>query len=487
MLEAYSDSLFEAAHVLVDSSLRNSEQPGLRELELLRTLSFTDVRRLAHPQRKLLLAGMLMARIRADDNVAALELAEVTGERGFNRLLTPDPASEFHALEAALAEVYLATGYSTKAVLHAHRLLESVEEGASPAWELRTYGICAAAHAIDGDHRTAQSFLDRVARLKAQQGWPSDQVEFMDAIAEIVIAFTSMDGARIRLLRDATTRLPEREPTALSLVHLIQALALFADGDVTGTLAGSAIVAHGSDLPTGPSFIRMCALAIEAIVLIQRGTPAQALALLHDVPALHDHYVCFDVVRASAFILMGDYRAALQVTDGCMRERATHSRWMMPATLLRRAIANMRLGNTEEAAKDGVDALGFVESVSPQLGLIMLPTRDLLSLGVRIFAEQPRLLPRLGKLQQDIRRLPKFITPSFPLPSLSPRERIIAIQLRGDKSYAELAADLHVSPSTVKSQANAVAKKLGAHTREEAVERLEQSGFYTIYGETPAA
>lgn len=489
MVQRSATELGSAAHVeaaqrLVMSMLRGgTHEPGLRDLDLLLSLSVAHIRDLPHPVRKLVLAGMLMARVRQDDTSNALELAARIEEAGFCRLLTPQPAHGFHALEAALAETYLAAGYPTTAVKHAERLLASVRETDAENWLLRSYALCAAAYAVDGEHRIAQGYLTDIAVLRERLGWPTESPCFMEATAELVIAFTALDRERVLELDARVAGLAELDPLATSLVGLIHAIALFLNGDISWSLAASASVAHGAVQPAGPSLVRMCALAVEAMALIQRGTPAQAIALLRDVAPPPCHFVCFDTVRASAFIAMGDYRAALRVTEGCARDRATHNRWMLPGALLRRAIANMRVGNTIEAVTDGLDALTFGENAVPQLGLVMLPQRYLTELGVRMLVAQPGALPQLAALRNDIRRLPSVVSPAVQMPTLSRRERIVAVCMRGERNYGEIAEVLHVSPSTVKSQANAIAKKLGVRTREEAVSLLEASGFYLVYGE----
>lgn len=460
------------------------QEPTLRDLELLASISVSQARRLPHASRKLLLAGMLMARVRSDNNETALGLAELVKDGGLNRLLSPPPARGFLALEAALAETYLAVGLSEEAVHHANRLLSALPEVEDPVWRLRCLSVGAAAAALDGDHAAAQRHLDEVVRVRAVQGWPSDEVSVLDAFGELVVAFTALDRGRVGRLCGAMSALPQGDAAVAALRGLIRAMHHFALGDFPAAVAGAADVAHGGARRAGPPIFRMAGLALEAVLLVHRGTPAEAIALLRDVESPMRHSVCFDSVRASAFISLGDHRAALRATDDCVRARASHNRWMLPSPLLRRAVANMRLGKHHEAVADGVDALTHSTAVSPQLGLLVLPTQDLVALGVRVVAAQPGLLDRVRDLRASVRRLPSARRPHHSIPPLSPREHLIACSIRGDKSYSEVAGDLHVSTSTVKTQAHAVARKLGTRTRSETVERLESSGFYLLYGDT---
>jgi LuxR family maltose regulon positive regulatory protein len=57
---------------------------------------------------------------------------------------------------------------------------------------------------------------------------------------------------------------------------------------------------------------------------------------------------------------------------------------------------------------------------------------------------------------------------SLPVP-LSKRERLLLRQLSGEHSIPELAADLVVSPNTLKTQLSSLYRKLNVHSREEAL------------------
>jgi LuxR family maltose regulon positive regulatory protein len=65
--------------------------------------------------------------------------------------------------------------------------------------------------------------------------------------------------------------------------------------------------------------------------------------------------------------------------------------------------------------------------------------------------------------------MPALVAEVDPAPTLTPRERIVAEELRGRGTIAEIAERLHVSTNTVKSQTRALYRKLGATTREEAI------------------
>src|SRR5688500_6782179 len=62
--------------------------------------------------------------------------------------------------------------------------------------------------------------------------------------------------------------------------------------------------------------------------------------------------------------------------------------------------------------------------------------------------------------------------------SLTVREREILQRLRGSQTLREIAADLHVSDNTVKTITSSVYRKLGAHSRSEAVTITQQDSAF---------
>ncbi|MBN9172373.1 MAG: hypothetical protein J0I50_10830, partial [Microbacterium sp.] len=96
--------------------------------------------------------------------------------------------------------------------------------------------------------------------------------------------------------------------------------------------------------PSGPSLVRGLAHIMHSMLPIARGSPQQALALLRDTAPSANHLICPGYARASAYLQMREYRCVLTATAPCLRVRAEHSWWTYTSLLLRRAVANLRLG-----------------------------------------------------------------------------------------------------------------------------------------------
>lgn len=85
---------------------------------------------------------------------------------------------------------------------------------------------------------------------------------------------------------------------------------------------------------------------------------------------------------------------------------------------------------------------------------------------------EPLVEPLLGP---SVQMVPVRFVPR-PRPRLTRREQDVLRALVGNASIAELAVELHISPNTVKSHLRGLYRKLGAHSREEALSITHESG-----------
>ncbi|MEU1621653.1 LuxR C-terminal-related transcriptional regulator [Streptomyces sp. NPDC005722] len=89
----------------------------------------------------------------------------------------------------------------------------------------------------------------------------------------------------------------------------------------------------------------------------------------------------------------------------------------------------------------------------------------------------PAVLRGLLERLRPARPAPAAQLPSPPGRDLSPGERRVLRALCGPLTLREIAAELHVSRNTVKTQVSAVFRKLGTHNRSEAVARARECGM----------
>jgi LuxR family maltose regulon positive regulatory protein len=201
-------------------------------------------------------------------------------------------------------------------------------------------------------------------------------------------------------------------------------------------------------------------------LLLGLGQGSEAAALLSRLPAGHP---VLRAPRARVALLGGDPAGALrELTAGRLEDHA-HGRSAVEATLLA-ALAHLRLDRVPEAAAElarSVAAVGETGVVRP---FRLLAREDLAALVGAAPAGQHLLVdPRLPE------------RPVFPaaasLVSLTGRERLVLEHLDTGLVPAQIAAQLVLSPNTIKSQVRSIYKKLGASSRDEALTIAHRSGI----------
>ena len=106
-----------------------------------------------------------------------------------------------------------------------------------------------------------------------------------------------------------------------------------------------------------------------------------------------------------------------------------------------------------------------------------------LAVGVASFRYRPRARPvpearaqaPVGKCEVSPRIRPG--RRAWPAEPLTGREIEVLQLLRGSLQLREIAAELGVSPNTVKTQTQAIYRKLGASSRRDAISRGHQAGI----------
>lgn len=133
---------------------------------------------------------------------------------------------------------------------------------------------------------------------------------------------------------------------------------------------------------------------------------------------------------------------------------------------LLRAVAHAALGHREDAATHADDGLAAARGLGLRLPASSLPDARFAPVVALATVEAPDA--PLGVPVQS--RPPQA-------EALSPRERVVLSRLPRHGSVAELAAALHVSPNTVKTQLRSIYRKLGVDNRANAVQRAAHLGL----------
>ncbi|MGO1560763.1 regulatory protein, LuxR [Actinomycetales bacterium JB111] len=181
----------------------------------------------------------------------------------------------------------------------------------------------------------------------------------------------------------------------------------------------------------------------ESMLYLANGEHAKAAAAVREPTG----DVWTSLAAARVAVARGQDREAFELVSAGSRldPRDQMTAYVLRAVLLKRA------GREKEAARTAERAVA-IASVHE----LTTPLKYLLPADQELF----------GPLAES---LPALVVEGEPVPTLTPRERVIADALRRRGSLGEIAEGLHVSTNTVKSQVRSLYRKLGAASREEAV------------------
>ncbi|MGA8465853.1 MAG: LuxR C-terminal-related transcriptional regulator, partial [Trebonia sp.] len=281
------------------------------------------------------------------------------------------------------------------------------------------------------------------------------------AWAALVRAFACQHGiAQMRIDADQAVRRFQEAGIVTGAAALLQGIARITSGDLDG---GDAALADAARLgqQAGTDGIAAEAMAVRSLAAMARGDwvraedlAGQARATLR-LAAEEDSYIAPLVcaAEARAAIHRGDVEAAQRQLVSAQRARPLLT-YAIPHVAVQARIeltrAHLALGDTA-GARTLLREIDDLLRRCPHLGTLVAEAE---ALRARIGAERDPRAPGASSLTAaELRILP-----------------LLATHL----SYPEIAAELFVSPNTVKSQAYSIFRKLGASSRNEAVIRSRQ-------------
>lgn len=301
------------------------------------------------------------------------------------------------------------------------------EYGENPGW----LGPVAAIPAQTSKVLTALDRLDLAAAVAAAEALPNieDSVEYW--------SFVVYSRCQLDLVRGNS---------AIALDRLHRVTSAFEKRMAPGSLAAALLGAAEMDLRV--------ALGDAAEVAARAGTPEQQMHPMARVAA------------ARACLLSGDPTTALEHCRQLTGRRPQHTRIRVEALLIE-AAALLHIADEQRARGPWDRAVALAENtglVRPFAGVPPAERRLLSSLG----APAPGPALHWGS---DI-----FPAPVTPV-TLTKREAAVLAALNTHGNAAQIAETLFVSPNTVKSQLRTLYRKLGAHSRDEAMEAARLRGL----------
>jgi LuxR family maltose regulon positive regulatory protein len=363
------------------------------------------------------------------------------------RILDEMPPAQLADLSGLIGDLRVHCGISllyAGLLDEAHNQFErAVAAPSRPGVELMAIGGTALVEALQGDIRGASTW----AELAADRAYPTElrdeYVGSMLRVAEAAIAIERGDFSAAEQALDAIWPIIDtiEHWPILGYVRAQLDLRLGTADDGLERLRALRR-RRGSRLPSGSPTARMLDLA-EATLALAAGDATAAKAL--EPRAADSPWVRLGAARIAVF--EGDTDRALRLLGdtelSTPADRLT--RTLLEAILLR------RLGRDDDAAVLARRAGALSRTAGLTTPFALLP------------ADERALF------DDDVPGAPAGLAPMPTAPRLTARERIILRELMRGPNEGDIAARLHVSVNTVKSQRRSLYRKLGAGSREEAI------------------
>lgn len=469
--------LLNAATAMIGSGLPGGAPVTRMQLDLLCTARPMD-ERYPHAQMRLISAARMLALVRLERRAEALEDAEAMSAYGSVPQDRELPFDVAMATLAARAEAHFFGGDTARSLRYA-TWLSDYTEGSASRWRHRALGLPVASYAGTGDHDRAEEALVELRSIATAHGWGPEHGDYMALIGEGIVALTRFDAARSARLQSEARALAVRQRRVAPLADLFQSQSHMLSGELHEAIALTARIAQGAPQPKGSERVRGHALNLQALSLVLDGEPVRALGVLSGLDSSRHHLVCHAGPRAVARLHLGEYRDVLSGTSECVKQRTDHNLWTLQLVLLCRSVAQARLDMPRAAVRNAVEAFMLARNVDLSQAFSLFPPTDLVRLFDLVDSRIPERIENVARLRTLLARSGGSSgAPS--LPRLTPRQAEVARHLRGEATLREIAAELHLAESTVKTHVKAIYRELGASGRQEAVVRLERIGFYEV-------
>ncbi|WP_150954724.1 helix-turn-helix transcriptional regulator [Microbacterium testaceum] len=376
-------------------------------------------------------------------------------------------------LLASVGEYCLANGSAQQAARFG---AESLLFADTPALRYRALSVIALGHAMNGEYTPAEEAFAEAEAVFSSGGWPVEETAYLLFLADILTSSARFDIERLAAVPAAMDGAQPDDAywtyTARAAGVMVKLLRHeFADGRVEARE-----LLHGSLRHASHRMVRYFLVCVLSDLYVAQGDDLQALAVLAPYDNPEGHGICFSMQRAAALLRLGRERELLIETDACVATETEHCLRTFTPVLMRRALAQKRLGNARRAQQSMEAALLIVaRSGTWATPFIMLPHDETRSLMEDVMADHPELrhlMPSLGAILARVAAPDNESAPAYPAQGLTPTERALASLLESPLSLAEIARERGVSLNTVKSQVRSIYLKLGVSGRAEAIEQL---------------
>jgi len=278
----------------------------------------------------------------------------------------------------------------------------------------------------------------------------------------------------------------EAEPAAALLIAHIRGVVEMARGRLADALAAFQTEDRLAGRLAAPHLLVPSARALILYLLVHLGETERAEQVLAGLDARERDHGEMRIAIAALRLAQGDPHEALVTLEPVVDGAAPQVRrtWLIEAHLVE-AMTRDALGDQAEASRALERALDLAEPVGATLTFLKAPA-GLLERQARGRTAHAALIARILDQLAGGTPAPPSAGPRPPSEPVSDSELRVLRYLPTHLSAPEIAAQLSVSTSTVKTHLRNLYAKLGVHSRAEAVERARALGMLAPSARSPA-
>lgn len=378
-----------------------------------------------------------------------------------------------------LGIVELWVGASDDAQRHLEEALELARRNGRSYVEMGCLAHLAAVagrHSLTGQRELAAQTL----QVMEKYGWMAEPVAplVLATLGDADVWQGRFDDAQPWLDRAEGALRPNFEPAKELAVHYLRGILRLGQGRLANAVAAFVEVQRLQSQMVTPDPLALLSRGFKVQTLVRMGDVPRARAVLESESDAGREFAELRAALASILLAERDPRGAIAalapVVDGTAQSIRDQS---IVNVLLLDALAHDALGDAKSAEDDIERALDLAEPDALILPFLITPAPDLLERHPRHRTAHAALLANvIGVLAGSPARA-RSSEPRELQEALTESELRVLRYLPSNLSAPEIAAEVFLSTSTVKTHMRHIYEKLDAHKRTEAVDRARDLGL----------
>jgi LuxR family transcriptional regulator, maltose regulon positive regulatory protein len=323
--------------------------------------------------------------------------------------------------------------------------------------------------------------------LADSHGWSTDPI-ITQALATLGVAslhLGAFDEAELWLERARQTLRSQTEPAVGFVIHLARGSLLQSRGQPSEALLAYHEAERMQTLLANQHSLRLTLHSALIHTMVQMGEVARAKALLSGLGEVERASGASRWAAATILLAEQNPQGAAEILAPVLAGSApVHHVSVVIRALLLEAQARDRLGDADATEAAVERALDLAEPDGLILPFIMHSDGKLLERPRRVLTNHASFLASIHDVLQGRSRSNELNHPTA-LHDLSPSELRVLRYLSSNLRTSDIAAELCVSPHTVKTHVRHIYEKLGVHSRSQVVARARELQLVAPAGNRP--